>query len=60
MQVWRDVVVQEALLRDEESKDYLQRKHHRMLGTGFAGAGPRGRTRAHVAAVGVRGGEGVP
>jgi hypothetical protein len=36
MQVWRDMVVREKLLRDEASLPYLQRTHMRQATTGFA------------------------
>ena len=36
MQVWRDMVVREKLLRDEASAPYLQRSHVRQANTGFA------------------------
>ena len=35
MQVWRDVIVKKALLQDEESTPYLQRKHHVVKNTGY-------------------------
>jgi hypothetical protein len=36
MQVWRDMVVREKLLRDEASLPFLQRTHFRQATTGFA------------------------
>ena len=36
MQVWRDMVVRNKLLRDEGSASYLQRGHFRQAQVGFA------------------------
>lgn len=38
-QVWRDVAVRSRLLREEESADYLQRRHFTLAKTGFATGG---------------------
>lgn len=36
MQVWRDMIVQQQLLRDEASTPYLQRRHFVQARTGYA------------------------
>ena len=38
-QIWRDIAVRSALLRDAESQPYLQRRHHTLSSTGFATGG---------------------
>lgn len=38
-QVWRDVAVRARLLCEEESSDYLQRRHFTLAKTGFATGG---------------------
>ncbi len=45
MQTWRDAAVRNALLEDEASTPFVQRKHVRIQRTGFATVG-------HAAAAG--------
>ena len=39
MQAWRDMAVRAKLLMDEQSNDYLQRRHFRTARTGYATVG---------------------